>query len=300
MITIYTPAYNRAKTLPRLFQSLLNQTCHNFEWILINDGSTDNTIDICKSFTTNKFPIQIINKENGGLPSVMNMAPSLAHGEYLLRLDSDDYLDIHAVELIYKYIPQIKDANNICGMVFLTKFDNNKIVGTHPFSENKISNFYDYRFIYGAKGDRAEVIKKSVLEQYTFPNIKNEKFCPEGVLWLNIAKKYNALYINQPIYIREYNEDCITAAGASTSIKNPIGTYIYYSLIINKKGKIKHLKKHYINYFRYAINTKYPFYKIIKNAPTKAIIIGLIPGVLLHFLDQQNSNIISKIKQLFK
>ena len=78
MITIYTPAFNRASTLPRVFNSLLEQSCYDFEWLLINDGSTDNTEDVIKKFNTDKFPITIINKENGGLPSVMNLAPQIA------------------------------------------------------------------------------------------------------------------------------------------------------------------------------------------------------------------------------
>lgn len=297
MITIYTPAFNRASTLPRVFNSLLEQSCYDFEWLLINDGSTDNTEDVIKKFNTDKFLITIINKENGGLPSVMNLAPQIAKGDFILRLDSDDYLDKLAIETIVKYIPEIKKDSNICGMVFLTKFDNGKVVGYHPFPQKQISNFYDYRYIHGAIGDRAEVIKTSILKQYSLPIIKGEKFCPEGVLWLNIAKKYNALYINTPIYIREYNDDSITAAGSLTSIKNPIGTFLYSSLIINGKGKFKYIKKDYINYFRYALNTHYSIKKIITNAPIKASFIGLIPGCILYVLDKCNPRLISILKK---
>lgn len=91
--------------------------------------------------------------------------------------------------------------------------------------------------------------------------------------------------------------DSITAAGSLTSIKNPIGTFLYSSLIINGKGKFKYIKKDYINYFRYALNTHYSIKKIITNAPIKASFIGLIPGCILYVLDKCNPRLISILKK---
>ena len=102
-ITILTPAYNKGKTIERTYQSLLNQTVFDFEWVLINDGSTDDTLDIIKTFQTDKFPIRFTDKQNEGLNRTFNLGVKQAHGDLILRLDPDDYLTEDAVEKVLQY-----------------------------------------------------------------------------------------------------------------------------------------------------------------------------------------------------
>ena len=103
-ITVLTPAYNKGDTIERTFKSLLLQTCFDFEWLIINDGSTDNTDEIVKGFNTEKFLIHYISKENEGVGRTFNEGVQLAKGDLIFRLDPDDYLSRNAIEQIKNII----------------------------------------------------------------------------------------------------------------------------------------------------------------------------------------------------
>lgn len=100
MITILTPTYNRAKLLQLCFDSLCAQTDFDFEWLIVDDGSTDNTEEVVNGFLTDKFPVQYVKKQNGGKHTALNAAHPYINGQYVLILDSDDTLTADAVERI--------------------------------------------------------------------------------------------------------------------------------------------------------------------------------------------------------
>ena len=102
-LTIFTPTYNRAHTIERTYHSLCRQSCKEFDWLIIDDGSTDNTASIVKAWVAeNKIPIRYVYKENGGLYTGYNVAYSLIESELCVCVDSDDYMPDDAVEKIYK------------------------------------------------------------------------------------------------------------------------------------------------------------------------------------------------------
>ena len=186
-ITVLTPAYNKAKTIRRLYESLRNQSSYNFEWLIINDGSNDNTDNIVKEFESDLFPISFINKENEGLGATFNKGVQMAKGEILFRVDPDDFLKPNAIKSIEENWHLVEFQDDICALVFLSEFANGEIVGYHPFTENKISDFFEYRQVYNAIGDRAEVVKTKILRENPYPVFKGEKICIEGFMWATIA-----------------------------------------------------------------------------------------------------------------
>ena len=99
-ITVFTPTYNRAYILPKLYESLKKQTCMNFEWLIIDDGSTDDTSEVVKTFKTDKFPILYYYKKNGGKHTAMNYSHPYINGDLLFIVDSDDVLTNDAIETI--------------------------------------------------------------------------------------------------------------------------------------------------------------------------------------------------------
>ena len=110
-LTVFTPAYNRAHTLPRTYESLCRQKCKQFIWMIIDDGSTDNTAELVKGWQSrsNGFPIRYIYKENGGMHTAHNTAYANIDTELNVCIDSDDMLADNAVELILNKWHEVKD-----------------------------------------------------------------------------------------------------------------------------------------------------------------------------------------------
>ena len=293
-ITVLSPAYNKGKTIRRLYNSLLLQTSYNFEWIIINDGSTDDTNTIIKEFNTTLFPIRYINKDNEGLGATFNRGVALAKGNLLFRVDPDDYLKQNAIESIEKNWPLIENRSDICALVFLSVYENDKLVGYHPFKENKISDFFEYRLVYNAVGDRAEVVKTCVLKENPYPVFKGERICIEGLMWATIADKYKAYYINHPIYYREYNEESITAMGDGMYWRSPTGTAegCIFKIKLMYKRHYFSLRQCYRIFkegcvaFRWGLKSKIISVGYLFNhMPSLVPYICFVPGLLLHIKD---------------
>lgn len=300
-LTIYTPAYNKVKTLKRTYESLVSQTNHNFEWILINDGSTDETSELVKSFCRNAFKWRYVEKENEGLSSVMNLAAKLADGEYILRVDGDDFLKEDAVEIILKRLqnPEIQDSK-IASLVFLTCLTDAKICGYHPFTSVQRMNFWDYRCKFEATGDRAEVFKTAIFRKFPMPVFEGEKFCGESFVWNQISDYYDAIYYTDVIYVREYLENSITNIGARLRIANPRGMQLCLSDHLNRPISLKSYLKYSINYYRYSLHTKYGLKKLYRDVPFTSTFIGLIPGLILFLIESKDDEFVSKMRNLIR
>lgn len=302
-ITVLSPAYNKEKTIRRSFQSLLKQKCFDFEWLIVNDGSLDNTLDIAKSFNTVLFPIRIINKQNEGLNRTFNRGVKEARGQYILRLDPDDYLTEDAIVCVSNFLKMIKDNDeDICGCAFLTKYDTGNIVGTHPFDNIFKTNFFDYRYKYRAKGDRCEVVKKSVLERFPMPEIEGEKFCRESYMWNCIAQHYSAYYIPRVIYVREYGDSSISANSVRVYSKNPNGMMLCnsqnVSLLLKRNDEKFHLldiMRSGINYYRFGLYSRKHFLEIFRGLPILVSLASFLPGLLFYIIDKCNPLFINRL-----
>lgn len=300
-ITILSPAYNKGKTIARTFESLKKQTCFNFEWLIINDGSTDNTLSLLKTFQTDLFTIRIINKKNEGLNRTFNLGVRESKGELVLRLDPDDYLIPTAIEQVIQYRETLENNSKLCAVCFLTKFSNGNIVGFHPYKTSTISNFIDYRIKDKAKGDRLEVVKRSVFLEFPMIEIPNEKFCLESLMWNRISEHYDALYIPSAIYVREYNDESITSNLTEILRNNPKGTMITYSnhveVLLKKQKEGYQVRneviKNAINYFRFSFSTQEKLSRIISRIPFFLSLLCFIPGLTLYLIDNLNPKIIN-------
>ena len=236
MITVFTPTYNRAKTLTSLYNSLTRQTDQRFDWLIIDDGSTDETSDLVESFQREgKIDITYIKRENWGLCKTLNQGVSLCRGDIFFRVDSDDFVQDNAIERIYHYWHYVEEDKKVCGLVFLKIQTNSQYTGYHPFTKDFRTNFFEYRSKYGGVGDRAEVIRTDVMRNYPIPLYGEEKFCPEGLMWNRIAKDYDAVYISEGIYVCEYMEGGLTKSVRKNLMRNAKGATHYYAEIFQHK-----------------------------------------------------------------
>ena len=187
MISILTPTYNRAHTLPRLYKSLKQQTMKDFEWIIVDDGSTDNTKYIVEKWIKeiNLFNIIYIKQKNGGKHRALNKGIPHAKYDYIYIVDSDDYLTDDAVEKIHLWISTIDNKSKFAGVSGLKGKITDKgmiIIGQFPSKLEFIDATNLERKSKKLLGDKAEVYRKDILLKYPFPEFEGEKFLTEAVV----------------------------------------------------------------------------------------------------------------------
>lgn len=232
-ITILTPTYNRASLLPRLFDSLLRQTNKDFEWIVVDDGSTDDTREVVANLREKcggAFPMGYVYKANGGKHMAINIGAERARGELLFIADSDDLLFDDALETVANSWHDISDDKSFAGIAGLDiTMDTREVIGSGLPQEHIDCNAIDIRYRHHVTGDMKEVFRTEVLREFPFPEFAGERFCPEQLVWFRMARRYRLRYINKPIYIADYQPDGITAGITRARMRNPSASMLTYA-----------------------------------------------------------------------
>lgn len=253
LVTIFTPTYNRAPLLFRLYESLEHQTSKNFEWLIVDDGSSDNTEDVVKEFIRKStFSIRYVKQDNSGKHIAINQGVKLAGGVWFFIVDSDDYLTVDAIESVANVGTQILDNHSFSGFSFRKGFDENSPIGTLLSNYKIEASSIEFRFNYKINGDMAEVFRTSVLKEFPFPHVHQEKFCPEALVWNRISLKYKMLWLSKIIYIAEYLEGGLSDNIYSIRRKAPILSCIYYSELEQAPIPWQQKLKANINFWRFA------------------------------------------------
>lgn len=216
-LTIFTATYNREKLLKRLYQSLLRQTNNDFEWIIVDDCSSDNTVKMIQEFEKEALLNMrlICQSKNGGKHRAINRGLEYANGDYFFIVDSDDVLTDNAVELIYKWIESIDGKEKFAGVAGLKAHFNGEICGGKTKIDTSYMDANNFeRKKYHLLDDKAEIYKTSVLKRHKFPEFENENFISEAICWDAIAMEGLKLrWFNEVIYLCEYLEDGLTRNG---------------------------------------------------------------------------------------
>lgn len=287
LITVFTPTYNRAHLLKRVYESLLQQQMPDFEWLLIDDGSTDATENVVRSFIVEgKILIKYFKQPNLGKHVAINKGVLNAQGAYFLMLDSDDYLPVNALLILKEKIEYAKQFKNIGGVVGCKTFVNKRLILT-KFKENTISNSLDIRFKYNVQGDLAEVFKTAVLKDFPFPEIENEKFCPEALVWNRIAQKYDLLFFNEAIYVAEYLPDGLTHKIVKIRMNAPIASMLHYAELANYNVPLLIKLKSAINFWRFSYNSSFSLLQKMKYIKHFFYVTMLPLGFLMYLNDKK-------------
>ncbi len=222
LITVVTPTYNRANKLPNLFRSLCHQTNKDFVWMIVDDGSSDESKRIIDDFKQSNtgFQIQYIYKKNGGKHSALNVAFREVSTELLFIVDSDDVLTPDAIETIEEDWASVQEKN-LCGISYLRGYSETEVIGDEHPQNYAIDTFINVRYNQNVNGDKAEVWKTSCLKGLQFPEYEGEKFVSESIMWIKLAKKYKMLFVNKIIYITEYLEGGLSDTGKPLRFRSP-------------------------------------------------------------------------------
>lgn len=283
MVTVFTPTYNRAYILPRLYQSLCNQSCADFEWLIVDDGSDDHTQQLVDQWIKQEIiTIRYFKQHNGGKHRAINNGIELARGFWFVIVDSDDYLTPDAVEWIIKTGDQIKNNPTFCGLSAIRiSPEGYKIGGGDDFGAID-ANAIDIRLKYNIKGDMAEVFKTDVLRNFKFPEFDGEKFCPEALVWFRLARKYEMRFVYKGIYVCKYLSDGLTAKITRLRREAPQASMIYYSEHFHDAIPLKWRIKAAINFWRFALAD----YKREYNMLSSLSLIAWLPGMCMRLIDK--------------
>ena len=260
ILTVFTPVYNRAYILGKLYESLLVQTCKEFEWIIVDDGSTDDVARLVEKWINEeKIDIRFFRQENGGKHRAINRGVAESSGELFFIVDSDDHLTPDAVEWILRDYQEIRLDRNIAGIGFMRCDSKGIKIGSQLPFDRKICDAFCLTYQYRATGDMAEVYKTEILKKYPFPETK-DRFCPEALVWFRIADKYQILWINRCIYVCEYLTDGLTNKITKIHHLSPGNSMMFYSEHYHRKRiPISVRLKALINFWRFSFSSKIPF-----------------------------------------
>ena len=262
MITVFTPTYNRGNLLNRLYQSLCKQIYKEFEWMIVDDGSTDNTASIVeliqKTHSMDEFPIRYFKKENGGKHTAINLGVKKAQGELFFIADSDDFLPADSLLIVHEEWDKIKHDDSFLGLSGVDADAKGNIIGSGLPKEYIDCHAWEISPVYKVTGDLKEVFRTEVLRQFPFPEINGERFCPEVLVWFRMARNYKMRFLNRIIYIADYQQNGITSSITRLRMNSPIGSMLTYSELVHYPIPFKDKLRNAINYwrFRFCLTTK--------------------------------------------
>ena len=205
MITVFTPTYNRVHTIVRTYESLERQTCREFEWVIVDDGSSDNTVKVLLELKEKaSFSMTIQQQENAGKHVAINNGVRLAKGKLFFIVDSDDWLQPDAIATIQELVEGLPKYEKYAGVAGVRVNPAGELIGT-SFDADYIDCTAFERTKYNINGDKAEVYFTDVLRRFPFPTFAGEKFLTESVVWFRIAHEgYKIRWTNKAFYVCDY------------------------------------------------------------------------------------------------
>lgn len=281
LLTVFTPAYNRAHTLPRTYQSLLNQDCKGFIWLIIDDGSTDETAELVKKWKQqdNGFEIQYVYKENGGMHTAHNTAYENIHTELNICIDSDDCLAEGAVKKILDMWDKVRDKG-YAGLIGLDADFQGEIIGQGFRSNLKETTLSAY-YAAGGAGDKKLVYRTDIINQYPpYPVFEGEKYVALAYKYRLIDQEYKLAVLDEVLCNVEYQEDGSSGTMWKQYLKSPKGFAFWRKICMQYPMSKKRLFVdcvHYVSSSILAHNKKF-----IAESPKRVLTVLAIPfGIIL-------------------
>lgn len=285
LLSIVTPAYNRGELLKKCYESLCAQTNYDFEWILVDDGSTDNTKEMGEALAARKnpFPVVYLRKENGGKHTALNAAHPYVQGKYVLILDSDDTLTADAVETVSVNWKRYEFDERISMVIFLKQTADQELCAFAE-DENVPVSLLKYKRTCVRSSDCCEVIRAEWFLRFPFPVFPGERFLAETALWNRVGEKTLCVYINKPIYVCEYLDGGLSSAGRAMRLKNPLGGKYTSYLRMHKDCRIQERVRAGILYWIYGYFAGCSTSELLKDSrPYHGLALAcVVPGNLLY------------------
>ena len=275
-LTIFTPAYNRAHTLPRTYESMCQQDCKDFIWLIVDDGSADSTAELVKAWQTrdNGFEIRYIYKENGGMHTAHNTAYENIDTELNTCIDSDDKLAPGAVEKILAKWEQVKDQG-YAGIIALdSDFDGNVIGKGFPegLTETTVIGYYAA----GGSGDKKLIYRTDIIKQHPpYPVFEGEKYVSLAYKYRLIDQKYKMAVLSEVVCNVEYQPDGHSTAMFREYVRSPRGFAFWRKVCMQYPESKKRLVVDCIHYVAESLIAGETHF--IRESPKKLLTLAATP-----------------------
>ena len=282
-LTVFTPAYNRAHTIGRTYQSLCRQTCKDFCWLIIDDGSSDNTRQLVEEWIAEgRIPIRYIYQSNQGMHGAHNTAYRNIDTPLNTCIDSDDYMPDDAVEKILACWQQHSGNDKLAGLIGLDATEDGKIIGTSfpaGMSTTTLQGFYDA----GGKGDKKLVYRTDVIKRYPeYPLFEGERYVGLAYKYMLIDQDYELITLNEPLVIVEYQQDGSSFNMFKQYWRNPRGFAFFRKAEMKTTKSFKRKLKVCTHYVSSSIISRN--WRFIKESPEKLLTMLCIPGGIALYL----------------
>lgn len=296
LLTVFTPAYNRAHTIPRTYESLCAQTSKDFEWLVVDDGSTDNTRELVEKWICDdRIPIRYIYQENQGMHGAHNTAYRNITTELNVCIDSDDAMPDDAVEKIVAFWTCHKDdIKKYAGFVGLDKdLNTDGIIGTEfDRPHTTLQGFYER----GGSGDKKLVYRTDVIKKYPeYPLFEGERYVGLAYKYMLIDRDYELLTLNEPLVLVEYQQDGSSVNMYRQYWRNPRGFAFFRKTEMKCTKSLKRryvVCAHYVSSSIISCNKKF-----ISESPCKLLTVLAVPaGLVLYGLIRRNIRKDKKMK----
>ena len=248
MITIFTPTYNRKEYIEKVYKSLINQTNKDLVWLIIDDGSIDQTekyIHTC--IEEKKINIEYYKQNNQGKHIAYNNACNRCKTDFMICLDSDDYFSDNAVEELEEMTQKIKE--DIWAVIGPRIHENGQLESEWKVTDYKKIKFQDIYQKYNYIGETYILLNMKLVKKYQFPKFEGEKFIPENAIYDRLDNDYYILPTNKKIYISDYKKDGYTNNGIKIFLKSNQG--FCYSNLVRASSKYNTMLKKAMAYARY-------------------------------------------------
>jgi glycosyltransferase involved in cell wall biosynthesis len=258
-ISVITPTFNRAHTLPALRASLVAQDFKDFEWIIVDDGSSDDTSVLLETWKREGgIGMVVITRENGGKHRALNGGINAASGEWIFIVDSDDKLPASSLRTLDSFAKEADANPHACGIMGLKTYSDGRVVGENLPVNVRYANALELTYRYGIRGDKAEAYKADVLKKFPFPEFEGECFLTEAVVWYRMARAgWTLLLCQEILYESTYHADGLSAQSLRIRIDNPKGTLLFYKEEIEGDLPLSGALREAANYVRFSLHARH-------------------------------------------
>lgn len=289
-MTVLTPTFNRRALLARLHDDLRAQTCTDFEWVVVDDGSTDGTGDDVRVWTAQPgVSIRYIQQPNSGKHVALNRGVVEARGTYVLIIDSDDRCPAHAVDAflrVWNSIPAHERAQFATVGALCQSPDGRLLGSAYPADVVDVATMEEHLRVRGA-GERCGMTRTAVLRETPFPVFPGERFLAEGMVWNRISARYRSRYVNEVLQTKDFQRGGLTDSIRRVRIENPVGAMTLYRESADLPVGFAHTVRSLINYVRFGLHAgRAPLQLTRDTVRPWLCAAALLPGAAAYLVDR--------------